>query len=467
MSILITDSKVIDFFIRNPSIDPNVLMVNMIDLYDFVLKSMSNVNVDQILKYILENNLKVDTLKKELETNKEIDKLNNDSLQNELRNMKDILQKLNNDINSSIQLKIIDLKSSYIEEIKNIINNPNSDKRIIEEIINNNKLLIASINNIIKEERLNDNKGIDILLKDLQRDLNNETQKIIENDKSTLNNIQLQLYTIISSSEARLTKQLDELRDNNNNSITLNNQVNILLDKFNNSSQKGIMSENILSKLLIKLYSSSDITDTSGIPHSCDIKLSRLGKVDILFENKNYTRNVHIDEVKKFQDDIKQHNTCGIMLSQQSGITHKPNFHIDIYNNNILLYLHNVEYNGEKIKLAVDIIDHLYNILEKIKLNGLSGQENSNIIIKPETVNIINQEYQNFIKKREDLIEFIRNNSNESITKIKQMEFPQLINILSINNNIKSITNKFNCKVCKKFGGETRKELNEHKKTCK
>jgi hypothetical protein len=35
--ISITNLKVLDFFERHPDIDPNVLLLNTIDLYDFVL----------------------------------------------------------------------------------------------------------------------------------------------------------------------------------------------------------------------------------------------------------------------------------------------------------------------------------------------------------------------------------------------------------------------------------------------
>ena len=42
-------------------------------------------------------------------------------------------------------------------------------------------------------------------------------------------------------------------------------------------------------------------------------------------------------------------------------ITNKQNFQIDIINNHILIYIHNMNYDQEKLLLACDIIDNLTN----------------------------------------------------------------------------------------------------------
>ena len=48
-----------------------------------------------------------------------------------------------------------------------------------------------------------------------------------------------------------------------------------------------------------------------------------------------------------------------IFLSQNTGITSKNNYQIDITNGKILVYVHNCEYMSHKIQIAVDIIDTL------------------------------------------------------------------------------------------------------------
>ena len=72
-----------------------------------------------------------------------------------------------------------------------------------------------------------------------------------------------------------------------------------------------------------------------------------------------------LDEVKKFIRDIEQQKCHGVFLSQNSGITSKQHFQIDMIGKNIAIYIHNVHYDSTLIKSAVDIIDNLH---EKIIL---------------------------------------------------------------------------------------------------
>ena len=90
-------------------------------------------------------------------------------------------------------------------------------------------------------------------------------------------------------------------------------------------------------------------------------------------ENKDYKVNVDIAEIKKFIRDINEQKTHGIFLSQFSGIVSKPNFFIEIQDGKVLLYLHNVEYNSDKINTAVSIIDNL-----STKLSDINDSEEEN-----------------------------------------------------------------------------------------
>ena len=254
---------------------------------------------------------------------------------------------------------------------------------------------------------------------------------------------------------------------------SLNQQLNNLLDKFNNnSSTKGRLSENILSNILSKLYPTAEVTDTRDTSHSCDIKLRRLnGCPDILFENKNYTRSVNTDEVKKFQDDINTHNCCGIMLSQQCGIVYKSDYQIDLSpSNKVMVYLHNVDYDGEKIKLAVQIIDHLQDALDKLDSTSESDIGGS-LRIEKEMLDQINHEYSNFVRNRESLISYLKETNTEAILKVRNMEMPHIMNMLGIVHGggskvVSKQNGGYGCKLCNCFVGKTRKELCEHKKTC-
>ena len=112
---------------------------------------------------------------------------------------------------------------------------------------------------------------------------------------------------------------------------------------------------------------SSEIINSSNKTGQGDLILKRPNKVPILFETKNYAINV-----KKFIRDIDNTNYNGIMLSQTSGIIGKDNFQIDIHNNNILVYIHKADYDISKIKLAVNIIDFLFDKILTMKNNKIN-----------------------------------------------------------------------------------------------
>ena len=122
------------------------------------------------------------------------------------------------------------------------------------------------------------------------------------------------------------------------------------------------------------MYPSSEIQDTTGTKASGDFILKRIDKPNILIENKDYSHNINKEEVAKFIRDINTQNMSGIFISQYSGITFKHNYHIDIHKGNILVYIQHCEYNPDRIRIAVDIIDYLYN-----KVQELNTDDSNNI----------------------------------------------------------------------------------------
>lgn len=446
---MITNKKVLDFLETHPQVDVDMLMLLAIEMYDYVLSTQTNINVNHISKYLLENSNKLD-----------------------------ILLKQNTDLVYNLQ----DIKTSYISEVKNLLYDSDNTQKIIEELRNSNFLLLnatrESLNEIIPKLNDIEKRELELKLKNLENNINSETNNLIKslgNDNALKDftdvintrctDLSNYMFNIINSNEQRLNIQLNELKDitsgGNNLSTNLSNNVSQLLDKFNNSCQKGKISENLLSNVLTTIFPSADIQDTSDVDHSCDLRLVRLGRSDILFENKNYTNNVKTEEVKKFQDDMKKHEQNGIMLSQTAGITNKRDYEIEIVNNKVLIYLHNVNYNSEKIKLAVDVIDNISDTLKIVE------NKDDNVIINKDILKEINLEYANFIKMRENLISFVRDNNNELIIKLKNLQFPRLEHIFvkRIEPVIKEVS--YSCKTCKQFTCISRKELSDHKKNCK
>ena len=473
--ITITNTRVLDFFERNPSIDPNILMLNTIDLYEFVLNSMSNTDTSSLLKHIVDNSITLNTIKDKLECNNSI-------MSSELSNIKTNIDKITLEISNNISNKFIDLKSQYLEELKNVlvINDFNNISKIHEKINTNNIILISGMTEVLDKNKCVQNENISLLLRSFYESLNNETRALLstlENDNNALSSfsdtfsikfsdLSTNVQQHIFNSESRLVNVLNELREvtsgNSISSITLHQQVSSLLDKFNNSFHKGKTSENLMFNILTKCFPSGEIVDMSSTPHSCDFSLKRIGKHDILIENKSYNRNVNPDEVNKFQDDIKMHNKCGLMLSQESGITGKLDWQIDIYNKNVMVYIHNVGYDQEKIKLGVQIIDHIFDIIKE-------NDKDEEITISNDDVLKINMEMQKFISNRDNLLIFMRDNYNEMVIRLKNLEMPMLSNYImkKREQDIEAESKSYKCKTCNNFICTSRKELNIHKKECK
>ena len=70
-------------------------------------------------------------------------------------------------------------------------------------------------------------------------------------------------------------------------------------------------------------------------------------------------------EVQKFVRDVEIQKCHGLFLSQNVGICSKDNYEINILEGNLVtVYIHNVNYDQEKISVGVDIIDNISEIFE-------------------------------------------------------------------------------------------------------
>ena len=108
------------------------------------------------------------------------------------------------------------------------------------------------------------------------------------------------------------------------------------------------MAENQIETIINKLYPYADVKRTADEDSSGDFIMTRTDGIPIMFEIKDYNRNIPTDEITKFVRDVTENNICGIFISISTGICKKRNFEIEISeNNNIMLYIHNMNY--EKI----------------------------------------------------------------------------------------------------------------------
>lgn len=383
----------------------------------------------------------------------------NNSIQNilsEIKSIKSDMSKSQKETSENFFQQFSDFKKEYINDLRLNLTSNVSDK--IEPLIKEQlQILFQKTEALIPKQNIElQNKfqeSFKIINKDTERfmkstitesSLQTFISQIDQKLTSQLFNTQQQISQNMSNQEQRLDQKITDISDKtnsqNNLSQSLNTQVGDLLKKLENSSAKGKLSENIIVNILHSLYPTSQIDHVGQTKETGDIILSRKDKPKILIENKDWGKNVVQEEVKKFLHDIETQNCCGVFLSQNYGIANKENFEINIHDGNVLIYVHEANNEPEKIKLAIDIIDHF-----KIKLDNFKEDTNVDSIPK-DILDSINSEYQAFIANKLTLIKIIKDFNQKILKQLDDTKIPSLEEYLST--RYATSTSKFVCEYC-------------------
>ena len=393
------------------------------------------------------------------------------------------MSKNQTDIANTFTLKFLDFKRDYMEDMKLILSN-NASEKVAPLIKDHNENLLDKtrimINDIIPKSQTTLFKHIENSLTKMQSSINNDTNTLMktslnrdildnfiksldEKFSTTLVSSQNVFNSILTSTEHRLDTKLTDIKDisssNNSTQDTLCSNINDLLKKMENSSAKGKISENILFNVIHSLYPTAQIESVGTQKETGDIIMRRRNKPNILFENKNYDKNINQDEVRKFLRDIEHQNCSGIMLAQHFGITNKNNFEIEIHKNNVLVYLHKVEYDADKIKAAIDIIDYF-----KETLIDIDDTDGDIINISKELLDDINKDYQNFINSKLAHIKTIKDFNQKLLLQIDEIKIPALDHYLS-KLYASSASKENTCEYCN-YSAKNVRALTAHHRGC-
>jgi hypothetical protein len=394
-----------------------------------------------------------------------------------LSNVKDIKQQVNS-FNDTIGVKMQEHNKSFMETTKLIISassSENTDK--IAQLLNRNTdSFIERINFSIPKTQDENNKKIQDNLLAFQKTINEDIKSYLSTNNSETSlkefigsldakimTMQQPIYTFISSNQEQINAKLSSLRDDSVSNKSTNDKVmsdlNEFLTKYKTSSQfKGQCSENMLGNVLNKMYPTAEVLNTTALKASGDFLLKRVGKQPILLENKNYETNVNVDEIKKFLRDVNEQKTHAIMMSQYSGIVSKPNGFIEINDGKVIIYLHNVDYSADKIKMAIDVIDILSERLDEIS----NVEEIDGYVIKKEVLDKINDQFQIFLSQKEVVLTTLKEMNKKLTTQIEDMKIPDLS--LFLNDKYASIQNQqFSCEICN-LPFQNKRSLASHKK---
>lgn len=473
--IVITDDTIISFYRENPQID----IVSMNHVFIDILKKLST-NLNETLVNSVNTKI-LNTLTE---------------LSGSISTIKHDVSNLSRDMLTQMTNKLLDNKKEHLDSMNLILssNTLSNYEKIGSIIEKQNETLIAKTTSIITEvipkthdtyqqkvessisnlssiitERTKE--LMETITKDTPENSIKEYLKQIETQMDrTLQCIQQPIYAIIQSSEQRTTNELQGLKEklitHTAGQDTLSLDLREFLNKYKyNSSMKGNVSETELFYILQQLFPTDEVIDCRGETATCDYRVNRLNKAKppILFENKDYTRSANTEEVNKFCRDVTLQRCHGIFLSQNSNITYKNDYHIDLIDGLVLVYICNVQYNRERIRIAVDIIDNLAPKMEYIskittKLNGFH--------IPKEDLDILLEEYAEFNAKKTQLTEMVRNTTKQTIEKIEELQMGALKRVLTKNGAI-TPDEDLKCKFCNSFSGKNKASLAAHIRGCK
>jgi len=448
--IKINNKRIFDYYNANPNINIEAMNLILLDFIEQLGNDMTKVLSNSVFGEILNN-------------------------------VKDIKQQVTS-LNDNISLRLQEHNKSFLETTKLVIgmaSNDNTDK--ISQLLNKNtESFIERLNTSIPKSHEDINKKIQDCLLSFQKTINDDFKSFLSSSNSetslkefitTLDSkmlaMQQPIYTFLSSNQDQLTSKINGLREELREETITNKQtnekvmgeLNDFLTKYKTSSQfKGQCSENMVGNILNKMYPTAEVINTTAFKACGDFILKRNGKQTILLENKNYEANVNIDEIKKFLRDINEQKTHGIMMSQFSGIVSKPNGFIEINDGKVIIYLHNVDYSSDKIKMAIDVIDSLSDKLEEIS----TVEDINGFVIKKDVLDKINEQFQLFLNQKEIVLTTVKETHKKLMTQIEDMKMPDLS--LFLNDKYASIQNQqFNCEVCN-LPFQNKRSLASHKK---
>jgi hypothetical protein len=282
-----------------------------------------------------------------------------------------------------------------------------------------------------------------------------------------LQNVQQPLYSYINSSEERINNNISVLKDLTN--ITQNKQSQLITEMYECITKKSRPSspmnghENTDDQLVVSLsqqYCTADLNFKKISNNSASITMKRSMKPTILIYSMNVERNVNQEELKPYTLCIEENMCHGIFLSQNSGISSKDNYNIDINNGMIHVFVHNVNFSIDKIKIAVDIIDNL-----SIKLKQLNKSEHD-ISIPKDVLDEINKDFQLFLSQKEGIINVMKESHKKILAQLDEMKFASLEKYLSTKFAPTTTKQGFKCDLCKHFTANNLKALAAHKRGC-
>jgi hypothetical protein len=449
----ITNQKIVDFYKLNMHINFESVNLSIIE----ILNNVNTRDIDHIKTAIMYPNEQKIT-----------------ELESFLTNMREAFRKL-------IQLfssKYIIAKSEYIREFKS--SSVETDKRELLSKTNQSffETTCSILSVLIRTRFSNVAEKVKVILHQFNKIMTVNTEQIFsKTDASSkideyLTNFELnsshmiqaiiQLLTdCLASYESRAKQVTESIKKNDDPTFAvyykLIYELNDVVHQLPSSTE---YSNDIASfeHLLSQTFTTASISIES---ESNEYLLMREDKPIIYIETHDFRdKNVGTSDVKQFLKRAIDKNANSILISQYTGITSKPNYHIEIHNNIVVIYLHKLSYSSETLQIAADMIDSISS-----KLSEFCSLSDNKYSIPKDVLDGVNREYQRFIMQKESIITGFKEQQKSILSQLEDMRFGSLDKYLSTRYS-SCKKQGYNCDMCNNFNVGTLKGLAAHKRGC-
>lgn len=373
---------------------------------------------------------------------------------------------------NNVITQLSDIKKDYITEISGLIESTG-----LSNFDAKHNQLMNEIRSILSSFPAMMDGGIEKSMTALSTAISHDTSKLLNDMNQSsikdfvqnydmkltmfMQNIQQSIYAFLSSSEERITNNIKQAFASD-----VDSQQNFLRDlkQIVESSSRSVSptfhDNKILSSVLTKMFPSADILMPQSL-NDDELIIKRMRKPNILVKNHIFDTNVLSDDIGLFLQTVDDNNCNGILLSQQSGVSSKKNYQIDMHNNHIIVYVHDVQYNPAKIQIAVDIIDNLSTKLSNQKIRG-----EDDLHVPKDVLDNINNEYQLFISQKTAVADVMKEQQKKVLAQIDELKFPVLDKLLSTKYLAPIPKPGLKCELCKNYFANNLKALAAHKRGC-
>ena len=354
-----------------------------------------------------------------------------------------LVNKNQNDSNSANSVIMQNIQNALCSDVVQ-----NHQQELIEKNMSELKTLLKELNNSDKPNTSH--------MDTIKEYINNFEMK----SSLLLQNAQQPIYSFLSSSEDRLQQSISSIKKE----TSLDDESRTMLKDISNMLSRlpdCICSEDALSKKLTKLYNTADIRNISCEEDKQVVLMKRFRKPTTFFQLISQDENVNGEQITEMLACLSEQNCNGILLSSQSGFSGKKDFHIDIHNNNIIVYIHNFAKNEDKLQMAIHIVDGFIS-----RMNEVSNVSTTGVHITQDLLEKINNEYQLFISQKTAVVDLLKENQKKVINQMDEIKFPCLDKYLSTKFSAPVATCGLKCDVCKNYSANNLKALAAHKRGC-